>query len=176
MPVDYRDIAPEHARFRFCPLCAGPLEDRTDEVNERLRPTCVACGWTYYPTNLNGGLVVAETGDHLLVISPPDADGGGLALPGGIAEYGETPEECVIRETKEEAGLTISDVQEITRSLIHGVFGPMLYFGFRARISGGQMREGDEGRPSLVSKDDLSRVAPNRVGSRRVLEAYLAQV
>lgn len=61
---------------------------------------------------------------------------------------------------------------QIARFLIHGEFGPMLHFGFRARIVGGQLREGDEGRPYLASKSDLSVIAANQGGSRRVFDAY----
>jgi 8-oxo-dGTP pyrophosphatase MutT (NUDIX family) len=39
---------------------------------------------------------------------------------GGIVEQGETPEQCVIRETEEETGLEIDGVVEIGRFLSHG--------------------------------------------------------
>jgi 8-oxo-dGTP diphosphatase len=171
MPIDYRDIAPQQARFTFCPKCATALEDHTDSVNTRIRPTCPRCGWIYYPTNGSGALVVAESGSSIVLIYPPDASRGGAALPGGIVEYGETPEECVIRETEEETGLEIGGLVEICRFLSRGPFGPMLHFGFRAQVLGGELREGDEGPAALTPKDAAS-VASDREGSRRVLAAY----
>lgn len=157
----------------YCPKCATPLEDRTDDVNGHVRPTCPSCGWIYYPSNGMGALVVAESGNSIVVIYPPDAADADAALPGGIVEYGETPEQCVIRETKEETGLDITDLEEICRFLSHGPFGPMLHFGFRARVAGGLLVEGDEGPASLTPRNSLATIAADREGSRRVLDVYL---
>jgi ADP-ribose pyrophosphatase YjhB (NUDIX family) len=44
-------------------------------------------------------------------------DDGTWGLPGGLLEIGEAPEEAVVRETKEEMGLDIRDVE------LFGVFG-----------------------------------------------------
>lgn len=85
MTTDYRDIAPEMAQFSYCPKCAAPLEDRVDDVNDYVRPTCPSCGWIYYPSNGMGALVVAESGESIVVIKPPGAADGDAALPGGGA-------------------------------------------------------------------------------------------
>lgn len=75
-------------------------------------------------------------------------------------------------ETKEETGLDITDLAEICRFLSHGPFGPMLHFGFRARVAGGLLVEGDEGPAALTPRNGLAPIAADREGSRRVLDAY----
>jgi len=51
---------------------------------------------------INGGVVVIQRSN------PPF----GLALPGGFVDYGESLEEAVIREAKEETGLDLTDLQQ----------------------------------------------------------------
>ena len=46
-------------------------------------------------------------GDKILVIDRVKSDWPGLSFPGGHVEKGETLEESVIREMKEETGLTL---------------------------------------------------------------------
>lgn len=191
---DYREVAPAHQIYRFCPLCATTLRNDLDQVNGFLRPTCPGCGWIYYPANLYGGLAVIEipniadvaatanvavpdgaSGPGIVLIMPPgcppDAP---AALPGGIAEYAETPEECVVREVREETGLHVEITEELDRWLFVGGLGPMLHFGFTARIVGGAPhRDGDEGPAGFYPLASMPAVSADRAGSRRVLDAYL---
>jgi O-acetyl-ADP-ribose deacetylase (regulator of RNase III)/ADP-ribose pyrophosphatase YjhB (NUDIX family) len=51
---------------------------------------------------INGGIVIIERSN------PPF----GWALPGGFVDYGESLEEAVIREAKEETGLDITDIKQ----------------------------------------------------------------
>lgn len=172
-PEDYRRRAPASAQYEYCPMCRGRLVDEVDAIADRLRPTCEQCGWIYYPAGPMGALVVVELDGRVLVISPPDAAEGGSALPGGIVEYGETPEHAAARETLEETGLVVGGLEELVRFQVDGPFGPMLHFGFRGRAVGGELREGDEGPARWIRSRKLARViAPDREGSRRTAEAY----
>lgn len=55
-------------------------------------------------------IIENKNGDFLFIIR---ADNGNLGLPAGGLEENETITECIIRETKEETGLIISDVTVI---------------------------------------------------------------
>jgi len=172
-PVDYRRRAPASAQYEYFPMCRGRLVDDVDVIADRLRPTCEQCGWIYYPAGPMGASVVVELDGQVLVIAPPDAAEGGSAMPGGMVEYGETPEQAAMRETLEETGLVVDRLEELVRFQVDGPFGPMLHFGFRGRAIGGELREGDEGPARWIRRGDLARViASDREGSRRTVEAY----
>ena len=48
-------------------------------------------------------------------------------LPGGLIELNETPEQAAIRETQEEAGISVSGLQMINTTNIEGC--PVTFFG-----------------------------------------------
>ena len=55
--------------------------------------------------------VIVMKGDQVLLLRRRNSHGDGTwSSPGGHLEYGESPEECAIRETREETGVIIADV------------------------------------------------------------------
>jgi len=72
--------------------------------------TCPKCGYPVYVYR-NPSLTVdciIEKDNKVLLIKRENYPFG-YALPGGYVDYGETVEQCVIRETKEETNLNISE-------------------------------------------------------------------
>ena len=112
--LDYRTVAPDHVVYNHCPRCAGSLRDHTDATNSRIRPVCEKCGWTYYPTNPIGVLVVVEVGSGIVLVHPPSGTPEAPAsLPGGLVEYAETPEAAAVRLVREQTGLEIEVAEEL---------------------------------------------------------------
>ena len=176
--LDYRDEAPVGGGFVYCPRCAGPLLHHPDPVNGRIRPVCERCGWTYFAANLIGVLVVVEADGGIVMIHPSSGTPGAPAsLPGGLVEYAETPEAAAIRLVREQTGLQIELLDELTRFLQKGTpFGPVLDFGFVAQASGADLRtDGDEGPAVIYPLQDLPAIIPARVANQCVLDAYLAR-
>ena len=99
--------------FNYCPNCATPLamitmaEDGGDK--ERLR--CPACGYTHWnnPTPVLAGIV--EYQGQILLARNAAWPGKMYALITGFMEAGETPEEGIAREIKEETNLDTSAVK-----------------------------------------------------------------
>ena len=89
--------------FRFCPRCATPLTER--EAGGRRRPSCPACDYVLWgnPTPVVAAIIERE-GQVLLARSRgwPEKM---FALVTGFLEAGESPEQGVRREVKEELGL-----------------------------------------------------------------------
>ncbi|MCG7844774.1 MAG: NUDIX domain-containing protein [Methanomassiliicoccales archaeon] len=90
--------------------------------------------------------VVVHGGKLLLVRRGRDPYKGMYALPGGILEYGESAEECVIREVIEETGLR-TDIERMV-----GVFsdpgrdprGHFVTILYQLRMTGGNLAGGDD--------------------------------
>ncbi len=98
--------ADNHRHYRYCPRCATPLASATDGL--RARPTCPSCGFVQYLNPPLAATVVLPRGDAILMgrrtIEPRR---GYWTLPGGYVELGESAEEAVVREAKEEVGVDV---------------------------------------------------------------------
>ncbi len=91
--------------LNFCPRCASPLAER--DLAGRVRRTCpdAACGYVFWdnPLPVLAGLVER---DGLVVLARNHAWPEKMfGLVTGFMERGETPEEGVAREVREELGL-----------------------------------------------------------------------
>lgn len=93
------------AAFNFCPSCAAPLADRI--VDREPRRACSAgCGFVHYE---NPTPVVAAVVEHegALVLARNRAwPRTFYGLITGFLERAESPDQCVVREVKEELDLT----------------------------------------------------------------------
>jgi 8-oxo-dGTP diphosphatase len=97
------------------------------------------------PTLTCDGLVLKD-GKLLLIRRGRDPYKGKYALPGGIVEYGETVEDCVVREVEEETGLRTAverlvGVYSDPRRDPRGHFITLL---FELRATGGKLAHGDD--------------------------------
>ena len=92
-------------RFGFCPVC-GSGNFAVDGAKSK---RCSDCGFEFF-MNVSAstvGVITNSRGDLLVVRRAKEPARGTLDLPGGFADAGETAEEGVRREVKEETGLTV---------------------------------------------------------------------
>lgn len=139
--------------FRFCPLCGA---HGFGEHAENARK-CPACGFTYY-TNPRGATVAVIINEHdelLVATRAHNPAKGTLDLVGGFMDLGETAEEAMCREIREETGLEVFPDQLrylFSQANIYPYGGITLHTAdlfFEVRVSG---------RPSLEAHDDVARI------------------
>lgn len=96
-------------KFKYCPICGSSHFEEQDEKSKR----CNECGFEYYmnPSSANVALILNEKEELLVVRREKEPAKGTLDLPGGFADIGETSEQGVIREVKEETGLNVKKVR-----------------------------------------------------------------
>ena len=101
-------------KFHFCPVCGS---DQFEGNNFKSKK-CRACGFTYYanPCSATAAFIVNDRQEMLVVRRAKEPAKGTLDLPGGFVDMGETVEEGMRREIKEETGLDVHDIQYLFSS------------------------------------------------------------
>lgn len=95
----------------FCPMCAAPLEARAeaegDGAEARARLACSkACGFVHYGNPLPVVAAIVEHDDAVVLVRSHGWPDGMFGLVTGFLERGETPEDGVLREVREELGVS----------------------------------------------------------------------
>ncbi|HEY2549335.1 MAG TPA: NUDIX domain-containing protein [Streptosporangiaceae bacterium] len=92
------------------------------------------------------GAVIRDAAGRLLLIRRRNEPGAGLwSLPGGRIEPGETAEQAVVREVREETGLEVSPGRLLGVVQRPGLAGTVLDISdFEAQVTGGKLAAGDD--------------------------------
>jgi len=130
--------------FRFCPRCGGPLRSR--QVAGRRRQACTRCDFIHYDNPVPAVAAIVPRGDRIVLVRRAEEPRrGDWCLPAGFLEQDETPEECAVRETREETGLDIRVTElfgvDIGRDDPRTRVVLIIYL---AELLGGEMRAGDD--------------------------------
>jgi ADP-ribose pyrophosphatase YjhB (NUDIX family) len=96
--------------FRFCPRCAAP---RPSENVGKTPLKCSACELTFYfnPTVAGACFIFDPQGRVLTIRREKEPSAGKLGVPGGFIDFGESAEDGMRREVREEVGLKIDRVR-----------------------------------------------------------------
>jgi ADP-ribose pyrophosphatase YjhB (NUDIX family) len=95
--------------FRFCPRC-GAARDAENVGRVPLR--CGGCGLTFFfnPTVAAAAWVFDPAGRALFLRRSHDPAKGKLGIPGGFIDAGETAEQALRREVREEVGIEVTGI------------------------------------------------------------------
>ena len=103
-------------------------------------------------------LCLVEDGDRILLQNRVKKDWPGYTLPGGHVEPGESFVDAVIREMKEESGLTILDPRLVGVKQFPIENGRYVVLLFKATRWSGDLISSNEGRMDWIRYSDLSTV------------------
>lgn len=142
--------------YRFCPLCGTELAPRP--VDGRTRPACTSdsCDFVYWNNPVPVVAAIIELEGGVLLVRSAGWPEKMFGLVTGFLESGETPEEGVVREVREETGLAADEVRFLGCFSFHQA--NQLLLGFHVRASG-----------SLVLSDEL---VESRLVARERLKAW----
>jgi ADP-ribose pyrophosphatase YjhB (NUDIX family) len=130
--------------LRYCPHCTHPLEEHL--AFGRRRPVCPSCGFVHFRDPKVGVSVLVERGGQVLLVKRDIEPGlGRWCLPAGFVDWDEAPEAAVVRECREETGLTVADPELL--DAVHYTLdfrGPGINLVYGARVSGGILQPGDD--------------------------------
>lgn len=162
--VRAQELSNFHKAHNFCGFCGGEMAS-SSEISVK----CTSCGREIWP-QLSPAMVVLVTrnnGDEALLVHAanfkhPDVH----ALVAGFVETGETLEQCVAREIKEETSLEVSDIKYIGSQ--SWPFPGQMMVGFTAEYKSGELKLTDgeltsagwftrTNHPPLPSPPSLSR-------------------
>jgi NAD+ diphosphatase len=91
--------------MKFCPCCAAPLRPHTTEGRERLACSSDSCDYVFYDNPVPVVAAIVEHGETVLLVRGKGWPEKWYGLVTGFLEKGESPEQGVLREVREELGL-----------------------------------------------------------------------
>jgi NAD+ diphosphatase len=102
-----RSLLDWHARHRFCAQCGSP----TGMASAGWKRRCPACRAEHFPRTDPVVIMLAIRGERALLGRNRRRPGARFSCLAGFVEPGETPEEAVRREVREEAGVRCGRVR-----------------------------------------------------------------
>lgn len=151
---------------QFCSRCATPL---LDSLTERAR-SCPNCGHIVYPVIAPAVIVAVKKGDTLLLARNKNFPGARHSVIAGFVEAGETLEQTVVREVREEVGIEVCNIRYVASQ--SWPFPNSLMLGFFADYASGEIQvDGQEiAFADWFRKDNLPEIPPKGSISRNLID------
>ncbi|MGD9782821.1 MAG: NAD(+) diphosphatase [Kiritimatiellia bacterium] len=122
------------AAHRFCGACGGTMEEHPAEMARK----CGACGRVEYPGIAPAVIVRVEKEGNILLARHVQRIPDLWTCLAGYVELGESLEDCVRREVKEEAGIEVDGVRYAGSQ--HWPYPNQLMVAFKARWKSGELK------------------------------------
>lgn len=157
---------------QYCSRCGTPTQPRD---NERSR-TCPSCRFTSYPPVSPAIMTLVTRGREILLARKPVWPAGRYSAIAGFVEPGETLEDTVRRETREEVGVEVRDIRYFGSQ--PWPFPHSLMIAFTAEYAGGDVRpDGEEiEEAQWFEAGQLPKLPPSISISRRLIDTVAGRL
>jgi NAD+ diphosphatase len=169
-----------HRRHRHCAVCGAPTDTSEGGIVRR----CPRCGAQHHPRTDPVVIMLVTDGDRVLLGRQPVWPPGRYSALAGFVEPGESLEEAVIREIREEAGVEVGPPQYVASQ--PWPFPTSLMLGFTAPYRSGEPHRVDDELEDVrwFARDDVAKaieghqdsplgVPPPFAIARRLMEQWV---
>ncbi|MBR3897422.1 MAG: NAD(+) diphosphatase [Bacteroidaceae bacterium] len=163
-----RELMHFDATVRFCSVCGAPMRWHTG-----ISKMCTSCEREVWPSIATAIIVRITRGDEVLLVRAKNFRGTFYGLVAGFLETGETLEECVRREVREETNLEVTNIRYFGNQPWPYPSGQMI--GFTADYAGGTLRLQDEelSTAAFFRYDHLPEIPHKLSMARMLIDAWL---
>ncbi|MDH5246870.1 MAG: NAD(+) diphosphatase [Betaproteobacteria bacterium] len=157
---------------RYCGRCGTPTRDKTGERAKE----CPACGYAAYPRVTPAMMVLVTRGRELLLARAPRFPPGMFSALAGFVEPGETIEDCIHREVREEVGIEVGSIRYFASQ--SWAFPHSLMIAYTAEYAGGELQPDatEIAEARWFAWDAVPALPPSISISRRLIEATVARL
>ncbi len=156
---------------RHCGRCAAPTEPSTTERSR----VCTACGFGVYPRISPAVIMLVERDGKALLARSHRFPVPFFSTLAGFVELGETLEETVVREVREESGITVANVRYFGSQ--PWPLGGSLMIGFNADWAEGEivLEEAEIAEADWFAPDALPTIPPKLSIARALIDDFVAR-
>lgn len=152
----------------FCGVCGKPMRLNTD-----ISKKCDNCGKEVWPQLATAIIVLIHRGDEVLLVHANNFRGNYYGLVAGFVETGETLEQAVVREVKEETGLAIKNIKYFGSQPWPYPCGLMV--GFYAEYESGEIKlqHSELSAGGWFRKDNMPEIPDKLSIARKLIDNWL---
>lgn len=157
----------EHSRY--CPACGTLTVPFLDNAKK-----CPSCGYEIFPMIAPAAIVLVTKGDEILMVRARNFRSDHYGLVAGFLEVGETLEECVKRELKEEVGIEVKNIRYFGNQ--PWPFPSGLMIGYTAEYVSGKviLQEEELTHGGFFHYNNLPKLPGEMSIARQMIDAFVA--
>ena len=164
------EVANWYKDHRYCPRCGY----RTRRLSNELAMACDKCRYRSYPRLSPCVLALVEDGDRILLAHHHRSNEPVYTVLAGFIEVGESAEQAVLREVKEEAGVHVSNIRYLGSQ--SWPFPGQMMLAYIASYESGELSRDKNELSDLrwFKKDELGLLPPLGTISEAMISQWLA--